>query len=291
MKKAIILFLLCLLFSQSYSQFNLLEEAYKKKSEEKLNEFFIDWQKEIPSISNVEFENLTDIEKEAYKVFGAFYNPEELQTIGSSEFGDTIYQAVKYLIVQNSIQYRIQNRVFFTEEEKVAVYKKLLEEYGQQGPDSLKLQNIPAFAEEWVAEELSENENMYADTITDFRPVLFSGNKKAVYLNSLYSVGLMRFLGTRITKSKDRLKYVYYLSDKEIDKRQTFLEQNIKVWRGHWGAYWQLLTYPQVNIIVFDKEMKYAKVFFRIVYQGGEALLKKEEGKWNIISSKLTWIE
>lgn len=46
MKKAIVLFLLCLLFSQSYSQFNLLEEAYKKKSKEKLNEFFIDWQKE-----------------------------------------------------------------------------------------------------------------------------------------------------------------------------------------------------------------------------------------------------
>lgn len=130
MKKAIVLFLLCLLFSQSYSQFNLLEEAYKKKSKEKLNEFFIDWQKEIPSISNVEFENLTDIEKEAYKVFGAFYNPEELQTIGSSEWGDTIYQAVKYLIVQNSIQYRIQNRVFFTEEEKVAVYKKLRKKYG-----------------------------------------------------------------------------------------------------------------------------------------------------------------
>ncbi|SBW02461.1 hypothetical protein [uncultured Dysgonomonas sp.] len=291
MKKAIVLFLLCLLFSQSYSQFNLLEEAYKKKSKEKLNEFFNDWQKETPSISDAEFENLTDREKEVYKVFGAFYNPVNLQTIGRSEWGDTIYQSVKYLIVQNSIQYRIQNRVFFTEEEKVAVYKKLQEEYGQQGLDSLKLQSIPAFAEEWVTEELIENENVHTDTITDFRPVLFFSDKKVVYLNSLYNIGLTHFLGTHIIKNKDRLTYAYYLSDKEIGKRQTFLEQNIKVWRGHWGAYWQLLTYPEVNIIVFDKEMKYARVFFRIVYEGGEALLKKEEGEWNIISSKLTWIE
>ena len=47
MKKAIVLSLLCLFFSQSYSQFNLLEEAYKKKSKEKLNVFFIDWKKTI----------------------------------------------------------------------------------------------------------------------------------------------------------------------------------------------------------------------------------------------------
>ena len=68
MKKAIVLFLLCSFFSQSYSQFKLLEEAYKKKSEEQLKEFFVHWQKEIPSISNEEFESLSDIEKEVYNV-------------------------------------------------------------------------------------------------------------------------------------------------------------------------------------------------------------------------------
>ena len=104
--------------------------------------------------------------------------------------------------------------------------------------------------------------------------------KFGVYLNSLYYTGLTKFLGSIIKKNKERLNYTYYLSEKEVKKRQLFLEQNIKVWEGHWGAYWQLLTYPEVNSIIFDKEMEYAKVFFRIVYEGGEALLKKENGKW-----------
>ncbi|MFV0538726.1 MAG: hypothetical protein ACK5M3_15385 [Dysgonomonas sp.] len=291
MKKAIILFFLCSLFSQSYSQFKLLEEAYKKKSEEQLGEFFVHWQKEIPSISNEEFEHLSDIEKEVYNAFCSFYNPIDLQAIGRSEWGDSIYRDVNYLIIQNNIYYRIQNKVFFTNEEKVEIYKKLLAKDGQKGIDSLNTQNIPAFAEEWVLEELVGNDWILSETISNFRPPISLGNKNVVYLNSSYDTGLMTFLGSHVKKNKGRLKYVYFLSDEEIEKRQFFLERNVKIWRGHWGAYWQLLTYPEVNSIVFDKEMKYAKVFFRIVYQGGEALLKKENGKWHLVSSKLTWIE
>ncbi len=48
---------------------------------------------------------------------------------------------------------------------------------------------------------------------------------------------------------------------------------------------------PVFYIQSFFLEMNYAKLFFRLVYQGGEAYLKKENGKWNLISSKLTWIE
>ncbi len=291
MKKAIVLFLLCSFFSQSYSQFKLLEEAYKKKSEDQLNEFFASWQKEIPPVSNEEFDSLSDIEKEVYNAFCAFYNPIDLQTIGRSEWGDSIYRDVNYLIIQNSLYYRVQDKVFFTAEEKVAIYKKSLAKDGQKGIDSLKIQNIPSFGEEWVLEELVGNDWILSDTISDFRPPISLSNRNIVYLNSLYYTGLTKFLGSIIKKNKERLNYTYYLSEKEVKKRQLFLEQNIKVWEGHWGAYWQLLTYPEVNSIIFDKEMEYAKVFFRIVYEGGEALLKKENGKWRLISSKLTWIE
>lgn len=291
MKKAIILFLLCSFFSQSYSQFKLLEEAYKKKSEEQLKEFFVHWQKEIPSISNEEFESLSDIEKEVYNVFCIFYNPIELQTIGSSEQEDTIYQNVNYLVIQNSLHYRVQDKIFFTDEEKVAIYKKLLAKDGQKGIDSLKMQNIPSFAEEWVLEELVGNDWILNNTISNFRPPISLSNKNIVYLNSSYYTGLTKFLGSHIKKNESKTKYSYYLSKEEIKNRQLFLEQNIKVWGGHWGAYWLLSTFPSVDSIVFDKEIEYARVFFRIVYQGGEALLKKENGKWRLMSSKVTWTE
>lgn len=291
MKKVITLFFICLFSTQSYSQLTLLEDAYKKKSEEKLKDFFDYWQAEIPPISGTEYQSLSEIEKDVYDVFCSFYNPIDLERIGSSEWSDTIYQNVKYLIVQNSLQFRVQDKVYFTEEEKMAVYKRLLKEYGQQDIDSLKLQIIPGFAEEWVMEELAENDIICNDTIINFRPKISIDNKNIVYLNSSFNTGITSFLGTRIKKKNERLNYVYYLSEKEVTKRQAFIEKNIKIWRGHWGAYWQLLTYPQVNIMVFDKNREYVKVFFRIVYQGGEAYLKKENGKWSLISSKLTWIE
>lgn len=291
MKRIVTLILLCLFFSQSYSQFNLLKEAYKKKSEEKLDEFFVNWQKEIPSISNEEFEKLSEIEKEAYNVFCVFYNPINLQTIGNSEWGDTIYKSVKYLVVQNSLQYRVQNKVYFTDEEKREIYKKHFSKGKSNNIDSIALLNIPNLEEYWSLEELFENETLYSDTITNFHPPISLNNKGIVYLNSMYDMGLTTFLGTRIKKNKERLHYSYYLSDKEVEKRQLFLEQNIKIWRGHWGAYWQLLTYPQINVMVFDKDLTFVKIFFRIVYQGGETVLKKENGKWTLLSSKLTWIE
>ena len=65
----------------------------------------------------------------------------------------------------------------------------------------------------------------------------------------------------------------------------------MKIFHGHWGGYWQFLSYPQVYSITFDNDMKFARVDFRLVYQGGEAFLKNEEGVWTLMSSKLTWIE
>lgn len=291
MRKVIIMFLLCSSFNYSYSQFNILEEAYKKKSEKKLEDFLDHWRKDILPISDKEYQALLTTEKAVYDVFYAFYNPIDLQRIGSSEWGDTIYQNTKYIIIQHNLQYRVQNKVFYTEDEKIIIYKKLLKKEGQDGIDSLNLQKIPAFAEERLMKELLDKDIISTDTITNFRPNISFRGKEVVYLSPSYNIELTTFLGTRIKKNKEALNYLYYLSDKEVAKRQCFLEKKIKIWRGHWGAYWQLLTYPQVYTIVFDKEMNYAKLFFRLVYEGGEAYLKKENGRWNLISSKLTWIE
>ena len=83
MRKVIIMFLLCSSFNYSYSQFNILEEAYKKKSEKKLEDFLDHWRKDILPISDKEYQALLTTEKAVYDVFYAFYNPIDLQRIGS----------------------------------------------------------------------------------------------------------------------------------------------------------------------------------------------------------------
>jgi hypothetical protein len=46
-----------------------------------------------------------------------------------------------------------------------------------------------------------------------------------------------------------------------------------------------------VYSIVFDKGMKYALVHYGMIMEGGHAFLKKENGKWGIISAKRIWQE
>ncbi len=51
------------------------------------------------------------------------------------------------------------------------------------------------------------------------------------------------------------------------------------------------LTPPIVYSITFDKVMKYALVHYGMIMEGGHAFLKKENGKWVIISAKRIWQE
>ena len=74
-------------------------------------------------------------------------------------------------------------------------------------------------------------------------------------------------------------------------ERQQFLGNYIKVIYGHWGGYWHLETHPEVYRISFDENMNNVIVYFRLVYEGGKATLTKQKGKWELVSSRLTWIE
>ena len=95
------------------AQIHLLEDAYQSKSENALEESFQQWMSDIPPITNDEFSKLSDLHKEAYSVFSAFYDPIDLALIGKSEWGDSIYHNFEYLVVQNSLNIRVQDKVFY----------------------------------------------------------------------------------------------------------------------------------------------------------------------------------
>ncbi|WP_284445133.1 hypothetical protein [Pedobacter sp. B4-66] len=42
---------------------------------------------------------------------------------------------------------------------------------------------------------------------------------------------------------------------------------------------------------MFDKDLKYAKVYYNMIYEGGEAFLKFEDNTCKLLSVKRTWIE
>jgi hypothetical protein len=248
-----LVFLPVLGFSQSYDS---LETAYKKNSEIKLTEFLDNWNETIKSNED-SVSSGSHLKKEIFKIYDEFYNPFNLMRIGNGEWGDSLYFNVKYVIIQNRIDFLVLNN------------------------DSIGDFNFS------IADSLI----LSKDSIMDFRPNVIFPNAKTLYLTKDYGKTLTEFLkdkhhplGFRGIMNPARAK------GSSLDK-QRFLNNYFLIIYGHWGGYWHLETHPYVFRIIFNKTMDTARVDFRLVYQGGDAILKKIDNKWEFVKGELTWIE
>lgn len=283
----------------SQSQPDLLEKAYKKKSVDMLTQFFDNWTIEIKSNESA-YQNDTILE--AFKVFKGFYRPTQLSLLGGSEWGDSLYVNSKCFLVQTRLnKIYFVDRLFYSDNEADSLtVLKIIEEYGN---DSTKLKlwihydkngrlddfTIKTFGPS--SKYFTENAPVVKDSIMEFYPSIDYTDKKAVYLTKDYQNIIDRFLGSSHTKLGQGGIMNPARSKGASRKRKAFIDNLITTFYGHWGGYWQLNTYPYVYSITFDKEMKYAKVDYRMVYEGGEALLEKQNDKWVIIHAERTWIE
>jgi hypothetical protein len=283
----------------SQTQGALLEESYKKNSAELLKQFFLNWNQEIKTITNDELLNSNDTVNQAYQAFTAFYKPHSIGSIGGSEWGNDIYSNVDFLIVQNFIKIYFTNKIHFSEQE--------LEDYMIENinkhvkTDSIrekyltrkngKFQNITIEMYGPDGGYYSNREKVLTDSIVDFRPRIDCDGKIPLYLTENYRDLLNAFLGNNHLPLGAGGIMNPARSKGQSEKRQKFLSQNIKIWYGHWGGYWQLYSYPQAYSITFDKDMQYAKINFRMIYEGGEAILKNNNGEWTVLSARRTWIE
>ncbi len=295
----IIIFLLLFSIGQAQTAGQLLEKAYKKKSVEKLKQFFQNWNKEIRTISEKELSILNDTIRQTYNVFTAFYKPLRIDSLGGNEQGDSIYKDVEFLVLQNSIKIYFADKVYWNEQEvddyiinyikRVfkgdSARKKILKRV--DGKLSQRL--IDNYNPNWKKEP-GQTDSL-VDSIDNFRPIINCNSKLPLYLSTKYEDILNAFLGNEHLPLGTGGIMNPARSSGESEQRKNFLEKCIKIWYGHWGGYWQLYSYPEAYSITFDKEMKYAKVQFRVVYSGGDAILENVNGKWILISVKNTWIE
>lgn len=231
-----LLFLILILYScDSSTEVNVLpplENIYRLNNSQVKFEIYLNlWHSKIDPIDQNEFNLLFDTLKSVYNIYRIFYDPFDLGkycTTGSCpEFGNNIYEGLKYIIVQNEIKYSL---------------------------------------------------NEYEDhrSIKTFRPQIDTDGI-ILYLSNDYKEELDAFLD--VDKYQD-----------EIRDRHIFLNTKLKIWPGHWFG-WHFLTHPEVSIIYINKDLDSATVHFRIIFQGGEAKFKRTLDKWEMIESKLTWIE
>ncbi|HEX2788177.1 MAG TPA: hypothetical protein VHP32_09745 [Ignavibacteria bacterium] len=299
-----IIFLILIVFisspdnSFSQPQYFKLKEAYNDNSKLQLWNFFLQWHKEIPTITEEEFNQLNDTLKNAYLAFKEFYQPQDLKKIGNPEFGFHTYDSVRFFLVQNYIRIYFADKVYFNDAEvdsAIIAYIYEIEDNDSVRAMLLKRENgkfsqrvIDMWGPYSMLFDLKEK---LTDSITNFRPQVVSKNFAIpVYLNEKYEMILNKFLGSdHVSLGENNIMMPAY-SVEESAERKKFLENFVKIFYGHWGGYWQLDTYP-VGSIIFDKNMEYAKIDFRMIYQGGHAFLRNNNGKWELIFSELTWIE
>lgn len=282
----------------------LLEEAYQKQDTTKLYEFFDHWAEDITSNENdtTNYKWLNERVAEAHKVFAAFYQPLQLEKIG---FRSLQYQDYPYFIVQNNLfKISIADTLPFKPDELKAYYtNRIRQTYPDDSSRQKKLEFLQreidigrihlVFDDDWFYEPWGQINTTEIESLrnSEFRPQVSFPNKKIVYLTDGYKKMLDDFLGDQhVDLGTESIMQVAYAKD-ESRQRMEFLMKAAKIFYGHWGGYWQYETYPKANQIIFDREMQRAVVFFRCVYEGGEAYMEKQNGEWTVVSGRLTWIE
>jgi len=266
----------------------ILEKAYKRQSQELLGVFFQNWNDEIQPFSNEVISSLDDTVQNMYQVFEEFYSPRNLKRIGGSEFGE-IYQNTRFIVVQNHLRGYITNQIYYTDAEiDSIVMKNIVRTKNLPLSDTLSIQK-------WTRRFKKDRENMILfygpkgflgenssdsliSEINDFRPNGLPDDT-VLFLSKKYVLILEGFLG-EINNNDFSERY----------KKQLFIEEQINISQGLFD-WWHLVTYPSVRKVTFDKNFEYAEVQYRILHEGGEAILKKIDGEWKLISAERTWIE
>jgi hypothetical protein len=228
-----------------------LEFAFKQVSVDPFGQIFLNWNKKIEA-NTKEFIEQNDTIKAVFAAYKEFYKPLDLLKLGDWEWGNKLNSECKYVVVQNKIFYAVMDSNSF---------------------DDFN----------WRTSR--------KDSISNFRPPLNIDCKKVLYLTTEYDKSLNQFLGTASTKMGEPNIMNPSRPEGESKKRYDILRPFIPILHGHWGGYWHLETHPDVDYILFNKELTVAHIDFRVGYQGGEATLTKSKNVWTIKESKATWIE
>ena len=259
-----------------------LKYAFKKSDSDSLLSILNLWNQSVQSNEN----EITDkYEKAVYSIFNEFYTPYELERVGSSEWGDSIYIG-KFAIVQHKINYALAefpnpDTIILTLKDDTLSLSELEQKYGKKDRMYVLFEDLkyPKVANEQKKE------------IINFRPETTLPKDLRLFLVPPYHGELIQFLGNHHTPlGAGGIMYPARASKKTFE-RQVFLNKYLNVIYGHWGGYWHLETHPEVSLIIMNPSLTKAILHFRLVYQGGEAYLENKDGEWKLVESKLTWIE
>lgn len=272
-----------------------LQEAYKERSTEKLKAFLDQWSNDLRPSNSLQRQEMSKVVQQAYLVFEEFYNPHDLANRGGTQWGNDIYNGYNYFIIQDSFKIFQKDKVYYTPDEAEAyaidyVKRHTSNEFHEKFINWIKAGN------KMILENYGPSRNsiwedstkVLLDSVNNFRPNIVSALGTPLFLTKKYKIILNDFLGNDNRPFGEEGLINTAQAKGESLRRQKFLENLIKIYYAHWGGHWEYLTGMSVGALVFDRDMKYAKIFYGIIYESGEAYLRFENNRWNLISIKRT---
>lgn len=173
MKKLFLLILINLLFltvSVAQQELDNLNNAFNKKDHSLLDNFFVQWKKNVPSANTVK----DSMHQIANNLFSSFYDPIHLSKVSGYSTWDSLYNHAKYIAIQNELL--------------IKIYKA----------DSLKQQA-----------SLNPDSLLKVISIKDFRPEIPSIDASVLYLTPGYDDILKKFLGKPTAiENKSKLQFL-----------------------------------------------------------------------------------
>ena len=226
--------------------------AYREDSQQKLTAFLDAWSEDSLEVVEAELEEMPQPVQHAYVIFEDFYRPKELNRVGKAEWGPGQFLHAKYFLVSTAL---------------IVTVKKSL-------PESLF--------------ENDDEPNIAKWEIEDFSPRATT-DVPLCYLDDRYASLIGRFLGDEELPVGHRGIMSTSVARGESLRRQEFVNHQVQIYHGHWGG-WNFATDPSVYQIVFDEKLERAKLYFSLIYEGGEAVYERDENGWRLVKSELTWI-
>jgi hypothetical protein len=272
------------------TEIQLLNTAYAKDSAQLFTSVLNQWHQSAQNKA-VGSSPVNDTILDAYSVFQYFFRPENFDTIAGTVLSKQHYQDHLYLPVQNSIDICFTNRLYYSQAETDSIglnysktqilnlpqhpsdYDFMMKNYGYMPKDLIRDMGINKIS--------ASNPVKLWMSISDFRPQISPADKKVIYLSSHIDTVINAFLGNKYVAGYKR---VFTLSAQaENTKRKKALEQYLKLWYGKTDGGWQLISYPYVQSLTFDKDRSYVSLNIRLPYLTGTVMMKRDASGWKII--------
>lgn len=239
--------------AQNPRQASLLRQAYQTKSDSLLRKFLNNWAKESRTVSAANTNKKeNDTLRNLYEVYNAFYKKDR------TSFS-------RYLLLPDRISYHVIDS---------------LPQTGQVDSFYYAEPNLSA---------LNDSIYKYYDqfiTLQPFYPRLQLLRSKTLLLTESYKKLIEQFLDTTLVSSS------YYAEEKTTERAHSdfkinFLGAYLDVVGRHWGHFYDYMSFPEIDLVLFDRSLTHAVISYDLSCKGGAAYMEKQNGKWSIVEERI----